>query len=354
MSYVDDPSAPIAAAIEDAAADWLVRRHAGLAAGEEAQLLAWLAADWRHAAAFDRLEKTWDTLTRPRRTGEAAAARRELRARAQRRSRRRAWRLGTASFAFAAALTLMFLRPPSLPWSQPEISSTAVVRPHVRTLPDGTIVELDSGAEIVVEFSAAKRGVRLVRGAALFSVVKDAARPFVVAAAGVEVRAVGTAFSVRLGAQRIDVLVTEGRVAVERNDVLENTASLSEAGPSPDRAVHFVGAGELAIVPLAPGIEQPSSRVLAPAEIASALAWRDKRLELTGTPLAAVVELLNRQNRLQLAIADPATGRVQVTGIVWIDDPEGFVRLLENGLNVESKRAGATIVLRQASDGPNQ
>src|SRR5690349_20668988 len=49
-----------------------------------------------------------------------------------------------------------------------------------------------------VDFSAKSRAVRLIAGEALFQVAKDAARPFVVAAGDARVRAIGTAFNVRL------------------------------------------------------------------------------------------------------------------------------------------------------------
>jgi len=56
--------------------------------------------------------------------------------------------------------------------------------------------------------------VRLVRGEAHFTVAKNPARPFIVEAGGVAVRAVGTAFDVRHADGAIEVLVTEGKVHV--------------------------------------------------------------------------------------------------------------------------------------------
>jgi ferric-dicitrate binding protein FerR (iron transport regulator) len=60
-----------------------------------------------------------------------------------------------------------------------------------------------------------------------------------------------------------------------------------------------------------------------------------------------VAELFNRQNRLQLRIGDSATGALRITGLVWSDDPEGFVRLLESGFNVTAERSGDVVHLRQ-------
>jgi transmembrane sensor len=52
-------------------------------------------------------------------------------------------------------------------------------------------------------------------GEAHFFVEKDPQRPFVVNAAGIDVRAVGTAFNVRIDPAAVEVLVTEGRVRVD-------------------------------------------------------------------------------------------------------------------------------------------
>jgi ferric-dicitrate binding protein FerR (iron transport regulator) len=108
---------------------------------------------------------------------------------------------------------------------EPTAGSTVVRRPDVQKLPDGTRVELNAGTEFVVEFTPGVRAVRLVRGEALFAVPKNPARPFVVGAGAVSVRAVGTAFAVRHGAAVVGVLVTEGRIAVERTggDVVSET-----------------------------------------------------------------------------------------------------------------------------------
>ena len=63
-------------------------------------------------------------------------------------------------------------------------------------------------------------------GEAYFTVAKNPGRPFVVAAGGVGVRAVGTAFNVRLDSDAVEVLVTEGRVQVSRSGFDDEGSSL--------------------------------------------------------------------------------------------------------------------------------
>jgi len=216
----------------------------------------------------------------------------------------------------------------------------------VRTLPDGSIVQLNAGAEIAPAFTSEKRLVQLVRGEALFVVAKDATRAFVVSAGGVEVKAVGTAFSVRFDPLQVDVLVTEGTVAIERPDALSDSASVSIAPKLSSSGSVLLAAGYRSVVPLIPEIS-PTVTGVTPAQISAALAWRERRIEFTGTPLAEAVDRFNRQNELQLAIADTRTGAFEISGIFWVNDPESFVRLLETAFDMTADRSGHTVVVRK-------
>jgi transmembrane sensor len=330
------PPADALSAIEETAADWLVRRNEGLSPEAESQFQAWLAADPRHAEAFSTQESAWATLAFPAESGQAGVALQKLVEREATRARARRRKLGVILFAggMAAAAALVFvLRPAASPLT-PAAPTTMVARPNLHTLPDGSTVELNAEGAFESEFTATQRGIRLTRGEALFAVTKDPSRPFVVTAGGVTVRAVGTAFTVRFDPARVDVLVTEGRVAVQ-----------SPAGrPEGDEAI-LVAAGHRVEVPAAPGGVLPAVLTVSPAQIAAKLAWREHRTEFTRTPLAEAVALFNRNNHVQLKLADAKTGELRLSGIFWADDPEGFVRLLE-GLNVSAVRAGDTIHLR--------
>ena len=53
---------------------------------------------------------------------------------------------------------------------------------------------INTDTTLDVRFQKTERAVKLDRGEAWFQVAKDRARPFVVAAGGIRVQAVGTAF----------------------------------------------------------------------------------------------------------------------------------------------------------------
>lgn len=337
MSTRGTTATTTAAAIEDAAADWLVRRKAGLAPDAVAQFDAWLSADARHRAAMEEVEAAWSTLSFPGRTGRAAEAKRQLAARARRRGRRR---LVVGATLLFAVVGWMGLGAGRVSFFAPTAVASVTPRPNTQTLPDGSTAELNAGAEIAIEFTPELRAVRLVRGEALFAVTKNPARPFVVSAGGVTVRAVGTAFAVRQGDGGVGVLVTEGKVVVAR-------AGDAAAPVTPVTEPIFVTAGGRVEVPVnGGGAPKIGPTVLSAAEMAEALAWRGRRMEFTHTTLAEAVALINRQNKVQIAVADAAVSRVAISGIFWADDPEGFVRLLESGFAVQAARVGDTITLR--------
>jgi transmembrane sensor len=190
--------------------------------------------------------------------------------------------------------------------------------------------------------------VTLRRGEALFRVKQDATRPFVVEAGGVAVRAVGTAFSVRLEAQSVHVLVTEGRVAVA--GVADGRSLLPEQFPG--EAVPVLLAGQRIAIVAATGAAPQPARVeeLAPPSIAAQLAWRMARIEFEGITLAQAVAQLNRANSVQIVLADAAIGLQRISGTFAPDDPRTFARLAAASLGLETEdRGDGRIVLRAAA-----
>lgn len=211
------------------------------------------------------------------------------------------------------------------------------------------MVELRPGADLAVDYAPAQRRVVLRSGGAHFTVAKEAGRPFVVHAGGVEIGAVGTAFAVELDAREVGVLVTEGRVSVARP-----AAAADRAAPAPEPAPVLLGANQRVSVPRLP--EAPAAIGAAigvpAAEVAERLAWRSVRLEFSDTPLLEAVNLMNRHasgaNRLRFVVRDAELARLPITGLFRADNGETFARLLEASAGLAAERTGDTIVLRRA------
>lgn len=335
------------AELEKTAADWVFRLDAGLTPEEEAEFKVWEASDPSHAAAIVRHKRAWSVLDHPRNSGQADYLLRKL---SQRASHRRRQRVGVA----VAMIALLFTAGAFWRMHRPAVVDTpaahaVLVVPEKQILPDGSVVELKSGAEVVVDFAGSFRRVVLKAGEAHFRVAKNKDRPFVVIAGNVEFRAVGTAFSVQLDAWQVELLVTEGRVAVEKpsEDRPIGPLSASSAGPA---TIGTVAAGQRLVVELAPkSPAQGSVPIAVPSnEIADRLAWLAPRLEFTDTPLAQAVALMNQRNRVQLIIEGASLKRLEVSGLFRADRTEAFVRLLEANFGVKAESSGDTIVLRRA------
>lgn len=347
------------------AAAWLAQRDDTLTPPEAEAFARWCAADPRHEAAVARLENTWAAL-QPLRDFRPAAARHPDRdllaapADARTRGQLIAFPIGARALAFAAAAALMLavgwwtLRPASS--ADVHYATTAGGYERIM-LADGSVLELNGGTAAAVTYTPTARRVRLERGEAHFTVAKNPARPFWVEAGGVAVRAVGTAFNVRLGARDVEVLVTEGKVSVSKAAgpaLIAAPLAAAEPRRSPDT---FLTANERTIIPTLRAttstllVSPPAPRVehVAPEVIRDALAWQGPRLVFVDTPLAEVVAQFNRRNTLQLVLADPALATLPVGGSFRPENVEAFVRLLESGGDIAVERTDPFhLVLRRA------
>lgn len=328
-----------------AAERWLARHDRGLSPAEATAFAAWRAASPDHAAEFDRLQHAWQAADLTRADPELAALAARLDATTSpahsiRRARRRRLTWAATLTAAAAAITFAFLQPwadaPAGPSAgAPSIAATVEVTvPDARrlVLPDGSVVLLRGTAEIEPRFTAAERRVHLTRGEAHFWVQKDPARPFVVTAHELGVRAVGTAFNVKRAPDAIDVVVTEGRIALD-------TPS-AETG-APPAAPPQAQAGQRARVAVAADRAVPASVAvtdLAPAELDRALEWQVARLTLRRATLADALAAFNEHAGTRFELADPALASRQVSGTFRADRAEVFVRLLEQAAEVRAER----------------
>lgn len=257
--------------------------------------------------------------------------------------------MGSLSAAAAAIAVVGFLtwRPPAGS-SLPAASTTAsAASPRQLTLSDGTIVQLNTGGEVMERFTHAERHVLLARGEAHFDVTKNPVRPFIVHAGALRVRAVGTAFNVNIQASQIEVLVTEGRVQLGA-DV--STLSADPLAPPAVTLLPLVEAGQRAVVPGNFTAGSPAVIVtrIDAAEMSRELAWQAPLLRLGGATLAELVLEFQRRSGQRVVLADPSLAQLRVGGRFRADDADGFANLMATTLDLEVERAeDGTLVLRK-------
>ena len=331
-------------ALETAAAEWLCERAEGFAPGRAAAFAAWRAADPRHEMAVAQTEQALallDELPAVRAPLEARLA--ETMPSADRVAPRSVFRpavwLGGLAAALALAAGLWFLTP-ARP-AEAQRFATAAARQQQIALNDGSVVDLNVNSDVRVRLLPHERQLTLAAGEAHFAVAHDTARPFIVTAAGVSVRAVGTAFSVRVGEAGVEVLVTEGRVEVTR----EGATSAMTAAPGP---MHLA-AGERTVVGHGAASATPTIETVPADALNAAVRWHSRLMTFSDLPLRDVVVLFNRRNSLQLVLADEKLGDQRIGGTFAADQVEAFVRLLENDGDILAERRGsAEIALRRA------
>lgn len=338
-----DRSAAPDPALADVAASWVARRNHGLSPAERARFERWLA-DPAHAAAFARASAARSEFDWPSHAGVTAEILSGLERRARRRRHRR---LATAGALAAAVVIGWFALVPSAPEpaSAPAVAAAPLVmlQPARQVLGDGTIIDLRDGAEIAVEFTTQYRRVTLLHGEVHFAVAKNPERPFIVKAAGVDVRAVGTEFSVELAGSGVDVVVTEGKVAVEKREV----PAADESAYDPPQVLASLTAGRWARIDPRSAVA-PKVTALSPEEVADRFAWRVPRLALSRTPLAEVVARFNEHNTTKLVLAHPALGQLRLSGTLRADRIEALTTTLRSEFGVRIETEADRIVIYPA------
>lgn len=325
-----------AKAASQEAADWLARRDRGLSAAEQDDYLEWLRADARHGTLITRHEATLRRMTRLSQWQPVLSS--EPNADLFSRRRRAWWRMGSVLSAVAAAAVVgLFLWPPASDKAsdavRPALQKTFVRINDTRTLPDGSTIELRENSQVETAFSESERRVRLAGGEAFFTVAKDPSRPFVVEAGGIEVRALGTAFVVRLDFASVDVVVTEGVVQVEPP---------APAAPLPATQVEAskVPASHRAVISRAADAPPPAITAVTADQIRDVLAWQAPRFQFDETPLSEAAAEFNRRNARQIVIADAQLAETPIGGTFRVDNVDGFISLLQMTLGVQAESRG--------------
>lgn len=337
---------PFDSAVEAVAANWLVQHDRGLSAAQQDAFLQWLAASPAHLESFERHRRMWADFNvlaqwRPEHSAEPNP---DLLARP---GSTTPLRWFAPLLAAAAAIAVAVWWAPSVRTGEDSPVAFEAGSYRQETLPDGTVVDLNRGAHVMLQYTPGERRVVLVRGEAQFAVARNPARPFVVRAGGVDVRAVGTAFNVKLDGAQLEVLVTEGTVHVAQHPSTASELDSSASATPP--VVARVVAGHRTVIPVTPASTLPEVVPASPKEIERLLDWRPRLLDFDSTPLAEVAATFNRRNRLQLVLAEAEIGTLPIVASIRSDNVEGFVRLLEATMGLEAERVAPNeIALRRA------
>lgn len=321
-------------AVEAQASAWIARMDSdSWSAADQRDLMTWIESDPAHREAIRRLASLWgemDALTTLLDTAPRQAPSRP----------RRAWLLAPLA-ALTAAVVLVTV-PPRLAdtgssAAPDDLYTTAVGSQREVTLPDGSRMHLNTRSYARIDFGDTRRRIVLLAGEAFFDVAHEPDRPFLVEAGSRVVRAVGTAFSVRMDASDLEVLVTEGRVEVREPATTGH--SLQTVALKAGERVRVSG-------------NAPHIEVLAEEDLERQLLWRRQLLGFSDTPLREVIAEYNRYADRNIVISDDSLREMRIGGQFRTDDPEGLLEALETGFGVRVVRSADVILLSRLDKAP--
>ena len=341
----------------EVAGDWVVRIQSGELSSQKLDAwMEWVNASPEHRQAFDDAQAMWhdlgglgfiqepsdlDVAADPY-DGEAPIAAWRKCAIPQATSTTenthwRPWALAAAVVLGVGALWFFQLGQERAP-AQTHYS-TVIAQHQSIDLPDGSRVELGAATDIDVAYTDRERRIDLHDGVAYFAVEHDPKRPFVVAAGGGSVRAIGTEFSVQRTDQSVTVVVADGLVEVHK-PLSASTIAVSDARRQPQQ-VQLPAGQQVSYSPGA-GLELPIT-----TNVESATSWREGRLVLQGKTLETAIADVNRYATLPIEIGDPAIGALEVSGYVLTGEIDSWLNGLESVFPVDVERRDDRVVLHE-------
>lgn len=231
--------------------------------------------------------------------------------------------------AVIAAICLPVCAAAALLWQDPvwqvETLQTAVGEQHRYTLPDGSLVVLNTNSVLRMERRLRTRSLVLEQGEASFTVAADW-RPFIVRSGAAWVRDISTEFNILRYQDRSQVTVLEGAVEVARlepGDGHTGPRQMLLARQQLSMPDHAPQDGAL------PRIEE--------ADLAVSRAWQQGRLVFDGTPLVEVADEIRRYRTAPVEVAD-GLGALRLSGVYDIRDMDALLAALPRALPVRLQR----------------
>ncbi len=218
---------------------------------------------------------------------------------------------------------------------------TAVGEAQTVVLDDGSRMSLNTDTRVSVDFGARQRSVRIDSGEVAFEVAKDAGRPFVVRAAGSEVVALGTVFSVRLVPQGPGAKASLAVTLVEGQVELRAAEGVPSDAVAPARPL-VLQPGERVLLsrPVAEGGAAVLAQRLDHPRLEQVLAWQRNEVVFEQATLAEAVAEMNRYSRTPVVLVGSLAGAdAQVSGQFRTGDNPAFARAMAmlHGLSVQQR-----------------
>jgi transmembrane sensor len=304
---------------DDAAAWFALTSDRPLDAGEQARFDEWLERSPRHTEEYRALQQIWGAADQLSKERLQALLREDSPTSLPRKTAVLRYAVAASVVAVAVGAALWFGLNTANDYSG-QFATAFGERKQV-TLPDGSVVDLNSRTRMEVHFVRGQRQVLLSEGEAMFSVQHDASRPFVVEAGKGRVTVTGTRFDVRRDPAQTLIAVESGTVKVNGSENSGDTVVLTAGLGS-----RVDGSGRVS----------PASAV----NTAAIIAWRTGKLVFNDAPLSEVVEEVSRYRQRPLMVASGKTANLRLTSVFKADDTDSLLRALPSILPVTVRTLG--------------
>lgn len=297
--------------------------------------------DPAHLKAYQDVANAWQALGRHALAPELESFRREAVERSRRKSTANRferilspgikWATAASLVVMVGLAGLVFLS------SDETVYETGIGEQRTVELADRSRLVLDAKTSVRVRLTSDSRVVELADGQVQFMVARDPRRPFRVDVGEHTITAVGTSFNVDHTDRGMQVAMVEGKVvvSVERSP----RRGGKESRPAASIESSDLVAGQALRVDADGRME-----LLANADIAAAIAWRQGKIILTDTTLGEAVRRFNRYSRMQIVIDGSEIETLRVSGVFEIGDTQAFIEAIQASLPIAAVPEGADLM----------
>lgn len=333
------------------ASDWIAKLDRDLTQSEKKQLSQWLSIDVLNIEVLFEVAQMWDKMDDLSRLSDIFPQT-DVKQKQTRNT------IVAIAASFIVALTLMLYQNGGylLPFGHNTSSivamqtsyQTSVGESNTINLPDSSKIVLNTNSFVQVKYTQNSRIIELLRGEIHIDVAHDTSRPLSVIAGGKVIQAVGTAFNVEMRSERVELIVTDGKVLVAQKDntVENDIEQMAKRLPKNSLAISKGEKVDLDIL----GKKHGQVTKTDPIEIAANLSWRQGNIIFRGESLAEAMLEISRYTEIQFELADDKElQKVQVAGLFKTGDVTGLLDVLTRNFNISYQKVGShKIILKYA------
>lgn len=356
MNTIDNANAR--ATIEEEAGAWVIKLDgdSDLSAEQREAFKAWMGRSPAHREAVKNLAQFWgkmNVLT------ELAMPQQLHPVQPEQRPPSAGWGFAprwAAALSVCLLVGMVWLQIADTGQTPNGLYATAIGQQKNLVLNDGSELQLNTNSQVEIYYSNSHRDIVLLQGEAHFVVAKNKDRPFRVTAGQGVVQALGTAFSVYLNRDDIEVTLTEGRVALASRSSTAS-AELDPAAPSASsQTLGEMNAGQRAVIKAVvaeTGREQTlqaTIEAVSQQELNRSLSWRKGFVIFKGARLDQVVAEVGRYSRVAIELTDPELAAIPIGGQFRVGEIAAILESLEQNFGLEVKHLAYNHVQISAAD----